>query len=384
VRIGLVIGEFNPRRGGAELWTFEFARRLLARGHEVHVVAAGFGESAQALPVVAHQVECSKSRLGFAAAAESKLRTLRLDVIHDQGMGWCADVLTSHGGAWQASTEAKARDLPRWAWPLKRASMRLLPRYRTFRRLAERQFANPSLIVVALSRMVARDFLRFHPIRPEQVRLVYNGADTERFSPERRDRHRRPLRERFGVGGDDTLFVFVGNDYHRKGLPAAVEALARLRAEGRAVRLLVVGGKPYRRVAYRVGGPRGAPALDFTGQVDDAAPYYAAADAFVLPTLYDPCSLSVLEAAAGGLPCITTRLNGAAELLTDGREGYVLDDPLDTGALADRMRRLLDADLRRRMGRAARQLMLRHTLDHNCDELLAIYNEVAARRRAAA
>ena len=71
-------------------------------------------------------------------------------------------------------------------------------------------------------------------------------------------------------------------------------------------------------------------------------PYYAAADALVLPTYYDPCSLSVLEAAASGIPSATTRFNGAGELLTEGVDGFVLDDPADDRQLAQRLQELLE------------------------------------------
>lgn len=381
MKIGLVISKFNPQRGGAEQWTYDFAARLLARGHEVHVISMAFSEQARALPLVAHCLEPGLGRIRFAEAAEAKLRTLCLDVIHDMGMGWYCDVLTLHGGAWQASTEGKSRSLPRWLLPLKQASLFILPRYRIFRRLSSRQFAEPSRIIVALSRMVAEDLVRYYPVRPEQIRLVYNGVDTERFSPVHRSRYRDAMRAEWGISEDEVVYVFVGNDFHRKGLLPAVRAVGRLRGEGHPVRLLVVGGKPYRRIAYMLRRDRTAGAVQFTGQVADPVPFYAAADAFVLPTLYDPCSLSVLEAAACGLPCITTRFNGAGELLTDGHQGYILSDPCDDRQLAERMRRLLDGALRSRMGEAARRLMLQHTLDHNCDQIAAIYEEVLDAKR---
>jgi len=113
-------------------------------------------------------------------------------------------------------------------------------------------------------------------------------------------------------------------------------------------------------------------------------PYYAAADAFVLPTFYDPCSLSVSEAAACGLPSVTSRFNGAAELLSEGVEGFVLADPADDSELCNRLGSLMDPALRLRMGAAARRLALRYTLERNCDELMAIYDELAPARRAAA
>ncbi len=376
MKVGLVISTLEPRRGGAELWTFELAKRLVQRGHEVHVVASGFSELTRSVPYIPHHVVCARSRLAFATAAEAKLKTLSLDVVHDIGMGWYCDIYQAQGGVWQASTEAKALSLPRWAKPLKRASMKLLPRYRTFRKLAARQFANSEMIVVAISRMVAQETTQFHGVEPERIRVVYNGVDTEQFSPKRRLRDRERLRRRFGFHDDEVVFIFVGNDYHRKGLAAAVRATLGLKREGLLVRLLVVGGKSYRRVSYALRGLNDSSLVTFTGLVDDSAPYYVAADAFVLPTLYDAFALSVIEAAASGIPPITTRMAGAAELLTDGADGYVLDDPCDVAALAERMRRLVVEPARRqRMGEASRILAHEHSLERNCDEIVDIYHE---------
>ena len=92
MKIGLVVEQFDPLRGGLEQWSYQFASQLLDRGHEVHVVARRFGDQVQAMPILAHQLEGMRSRVGFAEAAESKLRSLGLDVIHDTGSGWYCDV----------------------------------------------------------------------------------------------------------------------------------------------------------------------------------------------------------------------------------------------------------------------------------------------------
>jgi UDP-glucose:(heptosyl)LPS alpha-1,3-glucosyltransferase len=120
------------------------------------------------------------------------------------------------------------------------------------------------------------------------------------------------------------------------------------------------------------------------GAADDPVPYYAAADVFVLPTFYDPCSLSVSEAAASGLPCVTTRFNGAAELLTEGVDGSVISDPADDLELADALRPLMETSVRERMGSAARKLALKYTLDRNCDEIVSIYRQIAGQKLRAA
>jgi UDP-glucose:(heptosyl)LPS alpha-1,3-glucosyltransferase len=104
---------------------------------------------------------------------------------------------------------------------------------------------------------------------------------------------------------------------------------------------------------------------------------------YVQPTFYDPCSLVVLEALASGLPVITSRFNGASELMTAGREGDLLDDPGDDAELASRLRPLLCGEVRKRMGQAARALALDHTLERNCEEVVSVYQQLARQQQAA-
>lgn len=382
MRIGLAIEFFKPLRGGAEQWTFQFAEQLLARGHEVHVIAQQFAPEVT-LPVVRHELGRIRSRLRLAAAVEATVERLALDVVHDMGVGWRCDVFTSHDGSRRAQWMQKLKLLPPWARPVKRQMIRWLPRYREFERLVERQLDRSSHLVLALSKMVARDYGNLHGVAPERIRLVYNGVDTQRFSPDQRLEHREPLRRTLGLREDETAFLFVGHDFQRKGLATAIRAMGRLVRRKAPARLVVVGGRHLnaaRRLALACGAER---AVVFVGSVPDPHRYYAAADACVLPTFYDPCSLGVLEAAASGLPNVTTLFNGAGELLTEGVDGYLMDDPADDAQLAAILQRLLDPSHSQRLGAAARRLALHHTLRRNCDEIEAIYREVARLRRAA-
>jgi UDP-glucose:(heptosyl)LPS alpha-1,3-glucosyltransferase len=81
---------------------------------------------------------------------------------------------------------------------------------------------------------------------------------------------------------------------------------------------------------------------------------YHAGDVFVLPSLYDPCANTCLEAMAAGLPVVTSAANGAAELVEGTTADAILRDPLDVVGLADRLTPLLDADARRARGEAGR------------------------------
>src|SRR5204862_936693 len=139
-------------------------------------------------------------------------------------------------------------------------------------------------------------------------------------------------------------------DFERKGLAQAIAAVARV--GDKRLNLRVVGGDDPKKYLALAKDLNISAQVEFVGPVPDPRPHYAAADFFVLPTRHDPCSLVVLEALAMGLPVITTKQNGAAEIMTDGREGFILesrDDPL----LVEKMRALLDAQVRERMREAA-------------------------------
>ncbi len=114
MKIGLVIDCFDPRRGGAQEWTRQYAGYLLARGHEVHVVTQLVAGGAERLPIVAHCLGPIASHLGRAEAAEAKLRTLDLDLIHDIGVGWHCDILQSEDGSRIAMWEHRLKLLPPW------------------------------------------------------------------------------------------------------------------------------------------------------------------------------------------------------------------------------------------------------------------------------
>lgn len=383
MKIGIVIEELNPARGGAEQWTWQFVRWLAGAGHETHVVARGFAPGTLLPGLQHHPVSGGDSRLDFAAAAESALRRLDLDVIHDMGCGSYCDIFQPHGGARGAAFRQNLLLAPAWLRPIKARWARYLPRYREFAALAERQYAPDGRLVIALSKMVAADLAQCHQVASSQIRLIYNGVDTERFSPARRSVERAPRRAELGVRADETLFLIVAHNFALKGVPTLIRAIGELAREGKAVRLVVAGGKRIgaaARLARRAGV---ADRVCFLGSVSDAAPYYAAADVYVQPTFYDPCSLVLLEALAAGLPVVTSRYNGAGELITPGVEGALVADPSDVGELTGQLRGYCDPAVRERAGTAARRLALAHDWEQNCREIVQVYQEVAARRAGA-
>jgi glycosyltransferase involved in cell wall biosynthesis len=117
--------------------------------------------------------------------------------------------------------------------------------------------------------------------------------------------------------------------------------------------------------------------VTFLGRQADVHRYFAAADLFVLPTLYEPFGMAVLEAMASGLPVVTSRTAGVAELITDREDGLLLDDPTDATAIATAVHLLVDSpELREHLGRTAREKVSGYSWDYVVRETLNVYRTV--------
>ncbi len=375
MKIALVIQSFDARLGGAEHWTCQFARLLRAEGHDLHVVARSFGPEADELDVVRHPLPPLSNRYHLAQAAAETIEGLHVDIVHDMGVGWACDVFQPHGGARRASFDQNLHLLPWWMRPLKRAVAPLLPRYRQFARVERHQYAPRPTRLIALSQMVARHFREHYRADESQIRIIYNGVDLKRFTPELRSQLRQPTREQWDVKDGEVLVLIVAHNFVLKGVPSLIRAAGRLKAAGTPIKVAVVGGKSPQGCRALAAKHGVADEVLFVGPAADPRPYYAAADIYAQPTFYDPCSLVVLEAMASGLPVITSQFNGAGELISPGVEGNILVDPADDAALAAQIAEMWEPQRRRQMGLAARRLAEQHSLDRNLREMLAVYDE---------
>jgi UDP-glucose:(heptosyl)LPS alpha-1,3-glucosyltransferase len=232
--------------------------------------------------------------------------------------------------------------------------------------------------------MVADDVARLPGIRAEQIAIVYNGVDCQRFSPDHRARYREVVRRRLGVADATLVLLLAAHNFRLKGVPELLSATAQLVANQRTVHVVIAGGKhlvKWQRAAERLGLRNH---VTFLGMVADMVPWYAAADAYIHPTYYDPCSLVILEAAASGLPIVTTRrFNGAAELFRDGESILTLNGPSDQSALVESINALFDERLREMLGSAARNVAVAHPFEKNVAEILRLYDRRVPRWLAA-
>lgn len=341
----------------------------------MHVVAGSFGQRELASGIITHLAPRVRSPVGFAKALEGQLNSLAVDVIHDMGFGWYCDVFQPRLGSRRAYIESCLARLPLWQRAMKRGVMHVLPRYRRLEHLMKRQYQNDGRLCLALSKRVASHFTQYHQVPAEKTRLVYNGVDLEQFLPSLRKQHRGSVRQQLGASANQLVVLISAHNFKLKGVDTAVRASGRLRRGGHPV-LLVVAGRDKKRAAYQRMA-RGCRAdVRFAGNVANMSPYYAAADVYVHPTQYDACSRSVLEALASGLPVVASSCDGSSELITPGKQGFILDDPSSDVDLADRLRPFFDHQVRHDYGQAARALAEEYSLDRMGLRIEEIYGEI--------
>ena len=228
---------------------------------------------------------------------------------------------------------------------------------------AEREmFEHPALrAVVCNSSMVREEILARFRVAPEKLHVIYNGVDLEHFHSKHRSQLREAARAELRIEPGETLFLFVGSGFARKGLDAAIAALA------------ATGEKSFRLAA----AGRDRDATKFSGRAlllggrDDVRPLYAAADCFILPTRYDPFPNTVLEALAMGLPVIVGKRSGAAEILQAG-SGWTCE-PGDARGIAEAMRAAARAAREPATMTAARSVAERYGIDDMARKLVALY-----------
>ena len=387
MKIALVILHADARRGGAERYTIDIAAALRARGHEVSLLARTFHD----VPAGVHAVELRSNaltRLGqynrLLDSLGSHLATNRYDIVHAMLPVRGCDVYHPHAGV--AAEAVVAGHLKHGGNVARRAAAfanRLNRKRNRFAEVERELLTGQSPpLVLCLSDYVKEAVKRHYPLAKERLFRLFNSTDLKRFDPATRPTAREEIRRRFNIRDDQVIALMIAQDFERKGLGEAIEGVAKV--NDRRLVLLVVGkdnAAAYRRLASELSI---ADRVVFAGATTDPVSFYAAADFFALPTRHDPCSLVVLEALAMGLPVISTARNGACEIMADGREGFVLDDPSDIASLARAMTAMVDNDCRARMSAAARSLRPELSQENHVDRLLSAYRQVCSSAASAA
>ena len=326
IRIAFVRRGYS-RSGGAEAYLKRLADGIIKAGHHVQLVTTKEWPENQ-WPFGSIKRLGATNVIGFADELEQVWPQLQCDVLFSLERVWSCDIYRAGDGVHRAWLARRKK----FEVPLKQFLRTASRKHRDLLQLEESLFEKRKAgRVIAGSQMVVNEIIDLYGYPADKIDVVRNGVPLDRFrsDPALREKSRAELK----LEQDQIVMLFAGSGWERKGLLFAIEAMAL--CKNRKMRLLVVGrGDARRYKTTRLRFWREDP-VQFLGEVADLVPVYAAADIFILPTIYDPFSNACLEALVSGLPVITTRSNGFSEIVENGVHGSIIDNPAKLVGLRD-------------------------------------------------
>jgi len=352
----------------------------MRQGHEVTVFANQWDRSsAEGLKFEYVPMIKSPSFLqtfSFVRNTQKALSKGRYDIVHSLARVFPQDVYRMSDGIYRYWLAVKERN-----------RFKRLMNFFSLRHLAillvEKQiFAKGNFRrIIANSQLCKGHAIQYYDVDPAHITVIQNGVDFDRFNPRVRFAYREKLRTSYNIAEDDIVILFVAMNFRRKGLIPLLKALSFLSNTDR-VKLLVVGkGKTgyFKRLASKMGiGEK----VIFAGPTSKMEQYYGGADFFVLPTYYDPFANVCVEALACGLPVVTTRTNGASEMIEPGENGFVVNKPDDIKQLLEAIIKLTNPKLRNSMAENAFESVKHLTIEEHVSKVCRVYEEILKEKRA--
>ncbi len=369
MKLAIVRQHYNPF-GGAERFVARSLPALERAGTDVTLItrlAQGWG-ARRVLRVDPFHLGNLWRDWSFASAARRAWRREGFDVVQSHERIPGCEVYRAGDGVHRRWLELRRAH----ASAAERIGIALNPYHGYVCRAEKEMFEHPRLrAVICNSAMVRDEIRRAFRIAPEKLHVIYSGVDLEHFHPRLRETLRGAARAELGCSPRDMVFLYVGSGFARKGLAAAIDALAAARNPG--FWLAVAGrDRDLEKFTKRAHAAGVADRVRFLGGREDVRPLYAAADCFILPSRYDPFPNTVLEALAMGLPAIVSARCGAAEIITPGVDGWVCQ-PDDAAGIARLMRTADEAIRDGRMAAAARSNAERFGIDAMAAKLTELY-----------
>jgi len=360
--------------GGAEQFADGFIHQLAESGHEVHIFANQWAPSTHN-NIHHHFVSTLNLNaffrtLSFSRNVAKKIRKQNFDIIQSHEKTWLQDVYRAGDGCHIKWLKQRGTNFSLLA----KFFLYLNPFHQLILKLEKFIFESGKCKkIVAISQMVKENILENYQCPPENISVVYNGVDLKRFHPNNKITYRNLIRQQMGIPENSILILFVGSGFERKGLNFLLQSLEYL--EKKDWRLLIMGKGNFKKFF------KYAPKNKLT-QIIAKEPepkiekYYGAADLFILPSIYEPFGNANLEALATGLPVITTKFCGAANIIQSKHNGLVIKDPYNPKEIAEKINYLFDPSIQETMGINARKLAEQFSTERNNREMLKIYEKI--------
>jgi len=371
-KIAVVIPKYGLV-GGAEQFAAELSSRLCAKSdYRFHVLANRWQPSADIpfhkIPIVSFPKFLTT--LSFAWFVQRQIRRNNFNLVHSHERIFTADIYTLHGVPHRY-----------WVHHVRHKRMSL---YDTATAWVENKlvYQGHCQKFVAVSDLTKDIFLQEYSIHPDRVAVIHPGVDLTDFLQGNKDDVRQTVRNELGINPAEPVIVFASMNFEIKGLADILFTLARLKTQNCEFKLIVAGKgniKKYEKMAKKA---QISEQVIFTGQLskDKLNRLYQASDLYMMLSKFDTFGMVVLEAMAAGLPVIISSNVGAKDLVREGENGFVIDHPSDYAYTAERLKLLLDKNIRRKMSAAAFQTASQNSWDTVADKYQAIYSEILAEK----
>jgi len=383
VTILTLIDNYFPLVGGAEKQAAALASRFQSHGHEVMVVTERKDPAWKAREVVdgvpVYRISYPKLRLIGAVVLFVRLAAYLVanrrsyDVIHVHIVKYFAFIASVIGPMLGKRVVVKFSGWEELDRGILNDTVRARPVYRLISWGVKRADC-----FVAISSEIEAALVRCG-FPAERITRLPNGVDTSRFGS---GADKASTRKALGMRDDATIAIFVGRLVNEKGLGYLLDAWADVSAIHPEAILYIIGdGYLAGELHSKVDELGIGKFVVFTGEVSNVHEYMRASDLFVLPSLSEGLSNTLLEAMATGLPVVGTKISGNTDLIDDGVNGIVVE-PGDSGWLASALKTMVgDAAVRERMGEASRVMIDRgYSLEH----VATTYERIFAGERGAA
>lgn len=304
---------------------------------------------------------------GFAFAARAIWEREKFDLVQSHERIAGCDIYRAGDGVHRQWLQQRARILPNW-----KQKLLFTDRYHRYVMNAEQEmYTAPELkAVICNAEMVKQEIIQNFNLPEDKITVIYNSIDHNHFTPGS-EINRIEVRNKLSISLTASCLIFVGSGFERKGLSAAIQAIAK------TDHYLIVIGKDKKSSQYEAQAKTLGchNRVRFLGMQNETLPYYQACDGLLLPTLYDPFPNVILEALSCGLPVVTSTTCGGAEFINQGHEGYVCD-ALDINALKDAITALPKAADAEKMSQAARCRIMDYTPENLSRSLINLYEKV--------
>ncbi len=374
LKIALVIKDFNLSLGGGERYSVSLAREFQRQGIEFDVLCRS-AESQKEFSIQILKVprKTFSRSVDFDLAFQDFISTHSYSCILGLTQVRGCDIYRLGGGLLSVWDKIK---YPGLCGKIKKT---FSLNHRLNLQLEKQILEHPKLrFLVVNSELVRTQVLEEYPNHSERIFLIENAVNQEIFFQKNQtSAEKNNFLKSLGVTSENVILLFAANNFERKGLFSLLDALSEFPQKEQFS--LIVAGRGDLASAKKMVFKKGLESIVvFTGSYSNMADIYNAADLFVLPTQYDPCSNACLEALVCGLPVITTDWNGAGMYLNTGAGTVIPSQNIKQG-LKEALSQCLDPQALTLMKQKAAQAVRSLTFQKNAESLIHLIRQSLGR-----